>query len=101
MGDNRLLYLVRICSIAVLGGLLFGYDTAVINGVIGLLEQHFTLTPALKGWAASSALLGCVLGVAMAGTICDRYGRKPALPAAGYFFWHLPWAPPCRRQWGS
>jgi len=86
MGDNKLLYLVRICSIAALGGLLFGYDTAVINGAIGLLEQHFALTPALKGWAASSALLGCVLGVAIAGTICDRYGRKPALTAAGVFF---------------
>lgn len=71
---------------AALGGLLFGYDTAVINGAIGMLAQHFTLGPAMKGWVASSALLGCVLGVAMAGRISDRYGRKPAMVVAGAFF---------------
>ena len=56
-------YVTAISLIAALGGLLFGYDTAVINGAIGFLETHFQLTAAMKGWASSSALLGCVIGV--------------------------------------
>ena len=54
-----------------LGGLLFGYDTAVIAGAIGFLQSHFHLDLAMKGWAASSALLGCVLGVSFAGILSD------------------------------
>lgn len=83
---GSLAYLLRICGVAALGGLLFGYDTAVINGAIGLLEQHFSLSAAMKGWAASSALLGCVLGVSVAGRFCDRYGRKPTLAVSGILF---------------
>lgn len=83
-GDTR--YVAAICLIAALGGLLFGYDTAVINGAIGFLETHFSLTPALKGWASSSALLGCVLGVTFAGAFSDRLGRKKTLVLAGVLF---------------
>lgn len=79
-------YVVGICVVAALGGLLFGYDTAVINGAIGFLEAHFQLTPALKGWASSSALLGCVLGVAFAGAFSDWLGRKKTLVLAGVLF---------------
>ncbi len=62
-----LIYLVLISSVAALGGLLFGYDAAVISGAIGLLQSHFSLSSAGAGWAASSALVGCVLGTAAAG----------------------------------
>lgn len=79
-------YAVRISLVAALGGLLFGYDTAVIAGAIGFLEDHFHLSPALKGWAASSALLGCVLGVSFAGIFSDRLGRKRTLVLAGILF---------------
>lgn len=79
-------YVTGICLIAALGGLLFGYDTAVINGAIGFLETHFGLSPALKGWATSSALLGCVLGVSVAGLFSDRLGRKKTLVLAGVLF---------------
>ncbi len=79
-------YVIAICLVAALGGLLFGYDTAVINGAIGFLEAHFQLTPALKGWASSSALLGCVLGVAFAGAFSDWLGRKKTLVLAGLLF---------------
>lgn len=79
-------YVVGICLIAALGGLLFGYDTAVINGAIGFLETHFELTPALKGWASSSALLGCVIGVSFAGAFSDWLGRKKTLVLAGVLF---------------
>ncbi|MBN2506675.1 MAG: sugar porter family MFS transporter [Verrucomicrobia bacterium] len=79
-------YVTLVCCIAALGGLLFGYDTAVINGAIGFLETHFALTAAMKGWAASSALLGCVLGVSLAGPFSDRLGRKKTLVLAGALF---------------
>jgi len=79
-------YLAWICLVATLGGLLFGYDTAVIAGAIGFLKEHFNLSPAMTGWAASSALAGCVLGVAVAGSLSDRLGRRPALLVAGLLF---------------
>ena len=61
------LYLVLITGVAALGGLLFGYDTAIVSGVIGLLRDHFGLSAMATGWAASSALAGCVFGAAGAG----------------------------------
>jgi SP family xylose:H+ symportor-like MFS transporter len=79
-------YVTAISLIAALGGLLFGYDTAVINGAIGFLETHFNLTPAMKGWASSSALLGCVIGVSFAGAFSDCLGRKKTLVLAGVLF---------------
>jgi hypothetical protein len=80
------LYVVLITSVAALGGLLFGYDTAVISGAIGLLRDHFTLSAAATGWAASSALAGCVLGAAGAGKGSDRYGRHRMLLLSGICF---------------
>jgi SP family xylose:H+ symportor-like MFS transporter len=80
------LYLIIITGVAALGGLLFGYDTAVISGAIGLLQSHFALTPAATGWAASSALAGCVLGTVLAGNGNDRYGRHRMLLIAGICF---------------
>jgi SP family xylose:H+ symportor-like MFS transporter len=75
-----------VCLVATLGGLLFGYDTAVISGAIGFLRQHFELSPAMEGWAASSALVGCVLGAALAGFLNDRFGRKKVLILAAVLF---------------
>ena len=79
-------YLTLTVLVAALGGLLFGYDTAVISGAIGFLQQHFELTAAMKGWAASSALVGCVIGVAMAGELNDRLGRRTTLIVAAILF---------------
>ena len=79
-------YVALIWMVAALGGLLFGYDTAVIAGAIGFLQTHFQLDPAMKGWAASSALLGCVIGVSFAGVFSDRLGRKKALVLSGVLF---------------
>jgi len=70
-------YVTLLASVAALGGLLFGYDTAVISGAIGFLETHFKLDPLLsKGWAAASALLGCAAGAALAGPLSDGLGRR-------------------------
>lgn len=79
-------YLLLAAGVATLGGLLFGYDTAVISGAIEPLRQHFGLDAALKGWAAGSALVGCVAGVLLAGPLCDRAGRKVALIVAAVLF---------------
>ena len=80
------LYLVLITGVAALGGLLFGYDTAIISGTIGLLRDHFELSAMAMGWAASSALAGCVFGAVGAGAGCDRFGRRWMLLLAGLCF---------------
>jgi MFS transporter, SP family, xylose:H+ symportor len=79
-------YVWLVCVVAALGGLLFGYDTAVISGAIGFLQKRFELDPKWTGWAASSALLGCVIGVAFAGIMSDRLGRKKTLIVAAVLF---------------
>lgn len=80
------LYVALVTVVAALGGLLFGYDTAVIAGAIGFLQTHFGLDPTLKGWAAACALVGCVLGVSFAGVFSDKLGRKKTLVLAGLLF---------------
>lgn len=79
-------YVAGACLVATLGGLLFGYDTAVISGGIGFLKQHFNLTDWQEGWAASSALVGCIIGVLLAGQLSDRLGRRTTLILAALAF---------------
>jgi len=79
-------YLVAVCLVATLGGLLFGYDTAVISGAIGFLQEHFALDADEMGWAASSALVGCAIGVLLAGTMSERFGRRNTLLLAALLF---------------
>ena len=90
MPDNEetsVFYVARICIVAALGGLLFGYDTGVIAGAIGFLEAHFNLDPSFqKGWVAASALIGCTVGVSIAGLLSDWLGRKRTLIVAAILF---------------
>lgn len=79
-------YVTLVCAVASLGGLLFGYDTAVISGAIGYLQTHFDLSAAEKGWAAACALAGCVIGVAFAGFFSDRFGRRNTLILSAVLF---------------
>lgn len=79
-------YIYRVSIVAALGGLLFGYDTAVIAGAIGYLQTKFELTAAITGWAASSAIWGCVLGAVVAGYFSDRFGRKKILVITAVLF---------------
>jgi SP family arabinose:H+ symporter-like MFS transporter len=79
-------YLALICLVASLGGLLFGFDTAVISGTVGMVEKQFILTKLEVGWFTSSALIGCIMGAMIAGALGDKYGRKPILIAASALF---------------
>ncbi len=71
--------------VAAIGGLLFGFDTAVINGAIVFIKQQFGLSDSQTEIAASSLLLGCVVGASMAAFTSDRFGRKRVLLAAASF----------------
>ena len=84
--QGSIVYLTLVVLVATLGGLLFGYDTAVISGAIGSLQKHFELDATMKGWAASSALMGCFIGVAFAGELNDRLGRRISLLIAAMLF---------------
>lgn len=79
-------YIVRICCIAALGGILLGYDTAVISGAIGPIRDYFALTPAQTGWAVSSVVLGSILGAVGAGWVSLKYGRRNTLFIAAILF---------------
>lgn len=79
-------FLAIVCSVASVGGLLFGFDTAVISGTFGFVEAQFVLSKFEVGWFGSSALVGCILGAAGAGALSDRFGRKPVMLAASVFF---------------
>lgn len=91
-------YLFSIVLVAVLGGLLFGYDTAVISGAEKGLQaffiraDDFIYTDTWHGITSSSALLGCILGSALSGYFASRFGRKLSLLAAGVMFSCPPWA---------
>ncbi len=85
-------YLFSIVLVAVIGGLLFGYDTAVISGAEKGLQaffmgaKDFVYTDFLHGITSSSALIGCVLGAAISGICASRLGRKKSLIMAGVMF---------------
>lgn len=79
-------YLYLVCLIAALGGFLFGFDTAVISGTIGLVKRDFNLDAIHEGWFVSCALLGCIMGVSVSGKLSDRYGRKIVLVLSAILF---------------
>ncbi|MEA5603502.1 sugar porter family MFS transporter [Nostoc sp. UHCC 0252] len=79
-------YVILIAGAAALGGFLFGFDTAVINGAVGALAKAFNANSVLTGFAVSLALLGSAIGAFYAGKIADRYGRVKAMVAASILF---------------
>ncbi len=80
-------YLVPICLVAALGGLLFGYDTGVISGAIEPLTARFALSALMKGWVSGCVLIGCAAGVLFVGGLSDRFGRRlPLFLSAAMFF---------------
>lgn len=89
---NNKLYLISVVFVAILGGLLFGYDTAVISGAEKGLQAFFmgatdfVYSDAIHGFTCSSALVGCIIGSAFSGLAASRLGRKRSLILAGIFF---------------
>ena len=79
-------FIAAVCSIGSLGGLLFGFDTAVISGTFSFIEQYFLLNEIEIGWFASSALIGAIIGALVSGSLSDRFGRKPILIIAAFLF---------------
>jgi len=82
----NLAYLLPICLVATLGGLLFGYDTGVISGAIEPMTVKFGLSDFMKGWVSGCVLIGCATGVLLVGPISDRFGRKVAMFLAALMF---------------
>ena len=72
-------FVLFVTGVAAVGGFLFGYDTAVINGANSYLKAHMNLTPGQEGVAGASAILGCIPGAMFAGVLSDRFGRRKLL----------------------
>ena len=79
-------YVILVSVVAALGGLLFGFDTAVISGTLNFIQPYFGLSEAGLGWTVSSLLFGCIAGVSIAGKMGDQYGRKKVLMLAAALF---------------
>ncbi|HLR37201.1 MAG TPA: sugar porter family MFS transporter [Chitinophagaceae bacterium] len=79
-------YILTISFISALGGLLFGFDISVISGALPFITPYFHLSEWGKGFAVSSLYLGCMAGCLIAGTVSERYGRKPGLILSAFLF---------------
>ncbi|MFC6010380.1 sugar porter family MFS transporter [Nocardia lasii] len=77
---------IRIAAVAALGGLLFGFDSAVINGAVSAIQSEFDIADAVLGFAVASALLGAAAGAMTAGRIADRIGRLKVMKIAAVLF---------------
>ncbi|MCY1722373.1 sugar porter family MFS transporter [Prolixibacteraceae bacterium Z1-6] len=82
MPKNLFLYTI----VAALGGFLFGFDTAVINGALPFFRDHFELDKVMEGWAMSSAIFGCIIGAIGVGRLGDKYGRRAMLKITALLF---------------
>ena len=79
-------YILGISFISALGGYLFGFDFAVIAGALPFLQKHFLLDAYWEGFATGSLALGAIIGCIIAGSVSDKYGRKPGLSIAAAIF---------------
>jgi MFS transporter, SP family, xylose:H+ symportor len=94
MTQDKPSLVIGLTFVATLGGLLFGYDTAVISGAVSSIDANFieplnlseTARGSLSGWTVSSALFGCILGAVVAGWVANRLGRKGGMLLASVLF---------------
>ena len=84
--DYVLSQAILLTSVAALGGFLFGFDTAVINGAVSSMREEFGMGSVLTGFVVSSALLGCVVGAYLAGRLAERIGRIRVMLLASVLF---------------
>src|SRR5580692_10384427 len=94
MRPSKTSLVMGLIFVATLGGLLFGYDTAVISGAVSSIDANFidplnlseTARSSLSGWTVSSALFGCIIGAIVAGWVSNAIGRKGGMIVAGVLF---------------
>ena len=79
-------YILFLSFVAALGGILFGYDTAVISGTTDIVSQQFRLDELATGWYVGCALIGSIIGVLVAGLLSDFLGRKKTMLIAALMF---------------
>jgi SP family arabinose:H+ symporter-like MFS transporter len=79
-------FIMLVSIVAALGGLLFGFDTAIISGTIPYIKAYFNLNEFTLGWAVSSILIGCVIGALFAGTLAELFGRRFVLIICAILF---------------
>lgn len=82
--NKKFIYLTTL--VAALGGLLFGFDTAIISGTIPFIKTYFNVNDVMLGWLVSSLLAGCGVGAWIAGKLSDQYGRRKVLHACAITF---------------
>src|SRR5450759_1185390 len=80
------LFLYFICLIATMGGLMFGFDVAIISGAVPFIQPYFGWNELQLGWGVSSLLVGAIVGAFGSGVLSDRYGRKNVLIVVALFF---------------
>ena len=88
VGNNSysLGYVIFISCVAAIGGFLFGFDSAVINGTVSAIGKAFQSTSVGTGFSVASMLLGCAVGAVYAGNWANKFGRKPVMTIASIFF---------------
>lgn len=79
-------FVTLVSIVAALGGLLFGFDTAVVSGAVGFMKERFDLSEFQVGWAVSSLIIGCIVGAISSGVVSEKFGRKKTLIAAAALF---------------
>ena len=84
--QTKKISILTITLVASLGGFLFGFDMAVVSGVLPLLQRQFNLSAFQQGGFVSAALVGCIIGVAFSGELADRIGRKNPLLLSALLF---------------
>lgn len=80
------IYLYFICLIAIMGGLMFGFDIAIIAGAVPFIQEYFNWNELELGWGVSSLLVGAIVGSLVSGMLTDRFGRKGILIVVALFF---------------
>jgi sugar porter (SP) family MFS transporter len=80
------IYLVFISAIAMMGGLMFGFEIAIISGAVPFIQSYFNWTELELGWGVSSLLLGAIVGSITSGMMTDKFGRKKTLLFVSLFF---------------
>lgn len=79
-------FVTLVSIVAALGGLLFGFDTAVVSGAVGFMQIRFDLSEFQVGWAVSSLIIGCIVGALSTGVLSEKFGRKKILITAAILF---------------